>query len=124
MAKKDEIKNYAQEIERYHQNLLSASERHALEKAALDDPFLADALDGYAHTSTASADLLELEQRLAARVEEKETRIIPLSTRRSFGNWWKAAAVLVFIAGAAIVNREISTGKKKELAQTDKRPDS
>jgi len=32
---------------------------HALEKAALDDPFLADALEGYLYTTTASDDITQ-----------------------------------------------------------------
>lgn len=35
-----------QQIERYKRGELTAAERHALERRALDDPFLADALDG------------------------------------------------------------------------------
>ena len=37
----------AADIERYYNGLMSASERHALEKAALEDPFLSDAFEGY-----------------------------------------------------------------------------
>ncbi len=49
MATDNNIKNFtAADIEKYHKGLLSAKERHDLEKAALDDPFLADALEGYA----------------------------------------------------------------------------
>ena len=48
MSNKNPIKHFnAYDIERYHKGLLSPKERHDLEKAALDDPFLADALEGY-----------------------------------------------------------------------------
>jgi hypothetical protein len=40
----------ASDIERYYSGKMSPQERHALEKAALDDPFLADALEGYTFT--------------------------------------------------------------------------
>jgi len=40
----------ASDFERYYKDLMPSSERHALEKAALEDPFLQDALDGYAFT--------------------------------------------------------------------------
>ena len=46
----------ASDIEKYHKGLLSAQEKHALEKAALDDPFLADALEGYTTTGVYIAD--------------------------------------------------------------------
>jgi hypothetical protein len=39
------IQNYsADDIRRYWNNQMSPAEMHALEKAAMDDPFLADAL--------------------------------------------------------------------------------
>ena len=48
MANDNNIKKFtASDIEKYHKGQLSAKERHDLEKAALDDPFLADALEGY-----------------------------------------------------------------------------
>ena len=37
----------AADIERYHKGLMNAKEMHAIEKAAMGDPFLADALDCY-----------------------------------------------------------------------------
>ena len=49
MAIDNNIKNFtADDIEKYHKGVLSAKEMHDLEKAAMDDPFLADALEGYA----------------------------------------------------------------------------
>ena len=36
----------AADFERYHSGKMSAGEMHALEKAAMEDPFLADALEG------------------------------------------------------------------------------
>ena len=45
---KEHISQYsAADIQRYVQGKLSAAEMHAMEKAALDDPFLADAMEGY-----------------------------------------------------------------------------
>ena len=49
MSIDNNIKNFTgADIEKYHKGLLSSKERHDLEKAALDDPFLADALEGFA----------------------------------------------------------------------------
>ena len=46
------IKHYTLvDIEKYIQGKMSPAERHALEKAALQDLFLADALEGYTHSS-------------------------------------------------------------------------
>lgn len=42
----------AQDIERYYSGQMSSIEMHQLEKAAMEDPFLADALEGYGYTHT------------------------------------------------------------------------
>ena len=48
MPENNNIQNYsAADIERYHKGQLTPEEMHAMEKAALDDPFLADAIEGY-----------------------------------------------------------------------------
>ncbi|MBT1686614.1 hypothetical protein [Dawidia soli] len=51
------------DIERYLNGELSPAEMHALEKKALYDPFLADALEGAAQLAPAelSADLQQLQ---------------------------------------------------------------
>lgn len=110
-----DVKNYtATDIERYHSGVLSATERHALEKAALDDPFLADALEGYAFTQTPAADVGGLEQRLQQRIEGEKKR------RGLFyigNNWMKIAALFVLIAGGGwLVAGLFSTDKTETLA--------
>ena len=62
----------ASDIERYHSGKMLPEERHALEKAALDDPFLADALEGYMFTSTASDDLAKIQARLNKKHNRKK----------------------------------------------------
>ncbi len=123
MATDNNIKHFtATDIERYHRGLLSAKERHALEKAALDDPFLADALEGYAVPGVnASADLSELQKRLEERTER--TRVIPLAggKTRSFP-WLRAAAAIVILAGAGYLAYQFAfTGNEpnSEIAKTE-----
>jgi TonB family protein len=82
----------AKDIERYHSGTMSATERNALEKAALEDPFLADALEGYAYTSTPSADLQNLQARLNERTRKKKSAPVVI-----FGNTWMRAAVVLFV---------------------------
>lgn len=110
MSSKDN--NYsASDIERYHAGTMTASERHALEKAALEDPFLADALEGYTYSATAQLDL----EKIKARLIEKQS-----SKRRPFllinNNWLKAAAIFVFIAGIAWILYLATTPEKQNLA--------
>jgi hypothetical protein len=94
----------AADIEKYHKGLLSAKEMHALEKAALDDPFLADALEGYAVAGVnVAADIAELKKRLAEKSEE--TRVIPIGgSRNSSFPWLRAAIMIVVLAGAALLS--------------------
>jgi TonB family protein len=110
------------DIERYHSGEMLPEERHALEKAALDDPFLADALEGYAFTSTPSDDLAKIQSRL----DEKKDRekVVPLIQKY---RWISVAAIVLIIAGAGWFAYNISqkqnnasvTALEKKLADKD-----
>lgn len=114
------IKNYsAADIEKYQQGLLSEAERHAMEKAALEDPFLADAMDGYADAGPAlQADLDDLKKRLAQRTEEK-TKVIPLGgSGNTAGRWMRAAILIGVLAGAGTLAYLLMfRDKQEEIAQ-------
>jgi len=84
------------DVQRYLNGELSAREMHDLEQQALDDPFLADALEGL-QTQPGEAlqqDLSELRARLQTRVTEKRGAIPWLITRRTMR---VAAAVILFV---------------------------
>jgi hypothetical protein len=121
MADEHNIKSFsAADIEKYHKGLLSAKEMHAMEKAALDDPFLADAMEGYTAAGVnAEADIADLKKRLADKTS-KEAKVIPLQPAdrsvKSFP-WLRAAVVAVLIAGAALLVYQLSFNDKKEIAQ-------
>ncbi|MEO5948491.1 MAG: carboxypeptidase-like regulatory domain-containing protein [Chitinophagaceae bacterium] len=122
MATDNNIKNFtAADIEKYHNGLLSAKEMHDLEKAAMDDPFLADALEGYAFAGVnVAADLEELKERLAKKTET--AKVIPLSTTERKNNFslLKVAAMLVFVAGAAFAVYQFGFNKKVDsIAQNE-----
>ncbi len=102
MANGHTIKTYtASDIEKYQQGLLSPADMHAMEKAALDDPFLADAMEGYAEAGTTlQADLNDVKNRLAQRTEEK-TNVIPLGgAGKSSFPFMRAAVMIGVLAGA------------------------
>lgn len=85
------LKNYtAADIARYHNGEMSDAEMHALEKAALDDPFLSDALDGYVHTKTPAADVAFLKDALHQRTR----KVVPMP--RLF---FRIAAMFILLAG-------------------------
>jgi TonB family protein len=92
----DHNKFSARDIERYHSGKMDPAEMHALEKAALDDPFLADALEGYVFTSTPSEDLNRLRERLQQK--ESERKAVPFFFINY--NWLKIAALFLILAGS------------------------
>lgn len=120
MSGNQPIKNYtAADIEKYHNGLLTPAEMHAMEKAALDDPLLADAMEGYAIPGAQpDAAITELTIRLQKRIrQEDETKIIPLSGR-SYFPWLRAAMVTGILAGAATMAYFLMFRKESaEIAQ-------
>ena len=89
------------DIEQYLQGKMTAAEMYALEKAALQDPFLADALEGYTTASLPEAHehLQEVQEWLLPG--KKEAKVVPLATT---GNrWWRVAAALILLLGAGII---------------------
>lgn len=102
------------QIRKYLNGELNARAMHELERRALDDPFLADALEGFEQTSAGhEAGLAELTDRLHQRSGKKIGKIvswIPLS----------AAAAIVVALGAGIwffTNRSDKSEAKRIVAQ-------
>lgn len=121
MANDQTIVNYtAADIEKYHQGLLSPKEMHAMEKAALEDPFLADAMEGYTTAGVSvAADIAELKNRLAAKSEK--TKIVPLAGgSKSAMPWLRIAAmIVVLIGGALLAYTFVFTKKENTVAQLE-----
>lgn len=104
-----EPKTYTvQDIERYHRGEMPAAEMHLLEKAALDDPALADMLEGYRSTTTASADVNALKARLQQRIEKDERKGAAVLQMR----WFRIAALFLLIAGAGWLVFQTFSGKQ------------
>jgi len=91
----------AADIQKYFAKQLSAAEMYALEKAALDDPFLAEAMEGYEAMGENDVDpyLAVLKNNFQA---QQNAKVVPLSTVKRFTMWKVAAAVLVICSGIAI----------------------
>lgn len=95
----------ADDIRRYLDGGMSSSEMHAIEKAALDDPFLSDAIDGYAtlkdkeKQQAASATRLQLDAAFRSRISDKKksgARVI------GFKRWQTAAAAAIIITAGVL----------------------
>ena len=103
--KQKHIKSYsASDIRNYLEGKLPPAEMHAMEKAAMDDPLLSDAMEGIAlndrqQNISFESDTEELKKRLQERVQQQEkNRILPFNLK-----WWVAASVLL-LAGAGILS--------------------
>jgi hypothetical protein len=99
------------QISKYLNGALDAKAMHQLEKRALDDPFLMDAIEGYeANGKNQQMQLDEISDRLQKRLSGNEKRIIP----------WRyfaiAASVLVVftIGGVFLFN---NNAKRPQLAK-------
>ncbi|MFM7851898.1 MAG: hypothetical protein ACKO96_08270, partial [Flammeovirgaceae bacterium] len=94
------MRNWNNDIEKYKKGELTAAEMHALEKQALTDPFLADALEGLDHISSQefAGDVAQLKS--AMQVERKTTTWIwPLRIAAGVilavvGVWWFVSQML------------------------------
>lgn len=75
--------NDADDIIRYRKGLMSDRERHAFEKRALSDPFLADALEGAEQISP--GDFQSDTDQITGRITHRSTRTWPVSVRVAAG---------------------------------------
>lgn len=104
------------DIEKYLRGELTPAEMHALEKRALDDPFLADALEGASQLSQdeLTSDLQSLHKSLNERVEEK--KVIPM-----WGWTMRIAAGLILVAVSTFVIINLNKDSDEDnLAMTEK----
>jgi hypothetical protein len=113
----------AEDIQRYWKGQLSPQEMHAMEKAALDDPFLADAMEGYGlalqeHDSTTLNAQLDQARLQLQSATDGAVHTAPV---RSF-RWWQvaAAAFVLVVAGywifsySSFDSKEATALSKKE----------
>ncbi|MBS1496007.1 MAG: hypothetical protein JSU03_01930 [Bacteroidetes bacterium] len=99
----------------YHSGKMPEAEMYLLEKAALEDPFLADALEGYAFTTDAEKDVKDIKERLKDKQKSKAVFFIS----SSYKGWWRAAAAIIIVSGAAILFYTFNhTTKDTNLAST------
>ncbi len=81
---------------KYHAGTMPAKEMHALEKAALEDDFLADALEGYSHNINATNDLTFLQEKFATKKEDKKVFSLALFAK---SKWMRIAAMVIVFVG-------------------------
>ena len=99
---KNNIKYSAEDIHRYMDGLMTDPEMQALEKSALEDPFLADAIEGFEesrkHSVSFESGITDLQNRLAVRISQskRETGIVYWISK------WQIAASVIITMGIAV----------------------
>lgn len=87
------------DIEQYFAGTLSNTQKHALEKAALADPFLADAMEGFemANMQTAKNYIANTTQQIQNK-EKATAKVITMPTFKK--QWLSVAAAIIIMLGA------------------------
>src|SRR5580698_2937596 len=125
MSDEKNINHYsAEDIQNYVEGKLSVAEMHAIEKVALDDPFLADAIEGMENSiqqrgsASLNDDINDLQKRLSDRISEKrKPRLIAFNRL-----WWQVAAALIVLIGAGTLTYTYfykSNFSNKNIAQSE-----
>ena len=119
---KNDIKFSVEEIRKYLDGQLTDQEMQALEKAALEDPFLSDAIDGIGesrnHASSFESGVADLQKRLTQRIREKNRK----SAMVLLFSKWKIAASVIFMLGfaALIITYINNKSHRSEIAKSFK----
>jgi|GEM_PF-859753 len=118
----DHIKQYsAADIQLYLDGKMSPAEMHALEQAALDDPFLADAIEGMQETlvhhdaNLIEAHLWDIHQKIEDRTRKQssgKTRVIAF-------RWWQVAAAAVIVVTGSLWGYNYFQQKASAVAAQD-----
>jgi TonB family protein len=101
------MSDWQDDIEKYRKGELTPNEMHSLEKRALSDPFLADALEGAESMSpdNFSKDLKELKESIRLQSEEKSVASLAASKRASAPAMRKAAKDQLPSGESAMTNK-------------------
>lgn len=113
-----DIRTYSHnDIQRYLQHKMTPQEMHDFEKALMNDPFLADALEGFSSADAAVTEkhLIEIESELTG--QKQEGKVVPMPLQKTA--WWKVAAVVLVLAtgGAVTYSLFTKTGAERNVAQ-------
>ena len=101
MSSNSDPTNYTfTDINRYVSGGMSAAEMHDIERSALQDPFLADAIEGY-RDADGQQSLQHLNEITAViQAEKAEPKVVAMPQKRSYA--WLAAASLIAVAGISV----------------------
>lgn len=116
--KKEHIIYSKADIENYLQGNMSKDAMHSMERAALQDAFLADAIEGYsfADAATSANHLAEIESLIS--LNKQETKIVTLKKK---SEWLKIAVAVVLFAGLGWISALLMNdgSKKKSIVNNE-----
>jgi TonB family protein len=110
------MSNRKNDIERYLRGEMTAAEMHALEKEALRDPFLAEALEGVDQAGSHDKflfDLNELHKSVRQRTKARRGKVISI-TRWSYGI---AAGLILLALSSVYIISLIQSKESRQLAE-------
>lgn len=112
-----------EDIKRYLSGSMSAQEMHDMEKAALKDPLLADAIDGFRNADPVVTDthLNALKASILGLSQQEQPAVIPLnpSSKPRWWRWVAAACSLTLIAGTTWWVMQKATPAAPPIAQIE-----
>ena len=119
MAKRNQISPFnIDDILKYHRNELTPVQRNAIEKAALEDPFLADALEGYQFAGPhPDVDLANLKLELENKLKKKNRKAIGYASWRQMPFLRVAALLILVVISALFASRFFTGGDTKTISQ-------
>lgn len=110
----------AVDIENYLSGKLTAQEMHAIEKQALQDPFLADAIEGYSNTNpkNTAKHLQQIHQTITKKQGERFDKTVITSISKNNKKIWLSAAacIAVGIVCLSIFYGDNDSNKNKDIA--------
>ena len=123
MERKSNIHYSADDIRKYLDGQLTNAEMQAMEKAALEDPFLSDAMEGFEesrkHGLSFESGISDLQKRLADRIsqnKQKKALVFQLA------KWQVAAGILLVMSTATfMVIRINQSSRRSDIANTPKK---
>ncbi|MEO5890564.1 MAG: TonB family protein [Ferruginibacter sp.] len=120
---KNNINYTARDIQQYLSGKLSPADMHAMEKAALDDAFLAEAMEGYEGMQDQDLDkhLISIKNNFS---NAQTAKVVALKPAARFYLWKVAVAILVIFGGVSITYLLTKTPENKSIAVINKMSDS
>ncbi len=117
--KKEHIIYSKADIDNYIQGNMSKEAMHSIERAALQDPFLADAIEGFSlvDTAVANKDLLDIETMILAG--KQDAKVVGITKKKN--EWLKIAVVVLLFAGAGWIGALLmGNDKQKSIVNNEK----